>query len=400
MEEWQGKASKARRLVVASARPFQLTEEPYESAPRHDDAEAGADAGAVRAVCASNQDLEALPEPLVLRLSSCSSSSSLAAHLRELDLSFNRLVGLPAALSCLSQLELLNLSHNAFEQVPSILLASSSSPSSPSSSSPPPLASLRHLILSANRLSSLPDGLAGLTLLENLLLSDNRFERWPPVVHRLPSLRSLSLAHNRMRSPIAMLVGKERKEEEEGMEEEMVETGVSGRRFMGLCRRIKSIDLSGNAITELDLDLPASLTSLDLSLNTSLSLLSLRQAEEGEEEEEEGRGKSSASPPKRRRGGLRWLNISGCGLASMPHSLAGLDRLVTLRFGNNPWDHSHAFLRTNPLSSAVLAWLRIRGERSQQEHAGLLATIPANGIQLDPEEIDVRLPPCLTMISL
>src|SRR5690606_13721108 len=127
-----------------------------------------------------HQHLEALPADLPYL-------PSLAAHLRELDLSLNRLTELPAALSCLEHLEYLNLGHNAFAQVPALVLTSAQATAG---------GGLRHLFLGGNRLTSLPAELARLTRLENLSLGHNQFDAVPPVVYALTSLLSLSLNHN------------------------------------------------------------------------------------------------------------------------------------------------------------------------------------------------------------
>jgi hypothetical protein len=279
----------------------------------------------VVAIIAKNQHLEALPPDLPYL-------PSLAAHLVELDLSFNGLTHLPPALSCLDHLENLNLSHNAFAQLPPVPVMTSA-------------ATLRHLFLSGNRLSSLPPELAGLTRLENLFLGQNQFEAVPPAVFGLTSLLSLSLNHNAIRS---------------------VPADGSFARLSGL----KTLDLAYNELARLALDVPSSLSSLDVSSNTLLSSLQI--------------GCSAASSKKSAK--LRHVDLSRCRLASLPESLAGFDRLASLQYADNPWNDEHAFMRTNPLPSAVLAWLRIRAPGTTGP-----MVIPADAITLGSEiEVGAR----------
>jgi hypothetical protein len=199
----------------------------------------GGERAKVVAIVARHQHFEALPADLPYL-------PSLAAHLRELDLSLNRLTELPAALSCLERLEYLNLGHNAFAQVPALVLTSAQATTGGGG--------LRHLFLGGNRLTSLPAELARLTRLENLSLGHNQFDSVPPVVYALTSLLSLSLNHNAIAA---------------------VDDGNDDGRSFARLSRLRTLDLSHNALTELALDLPRSLTSLDVSANTGLTTLAL-----------------------------------------------------------------------------------------------------------------------------
>lgn len=259
----------------------------------------------------------------------------MAGCLRKIDLSFNQLKDLPLAFSILVNLEYLNLSHNAFEQVPAALLLrpERNHALAEDTSSPPEQSlagSLRHLSMSSNRLSSLPDNFAlGFTRLENLLLAQNRFKRIPSAVYGLSSLLALSLSQNGI-----------------------AETGDASANQIDpsfeQMRCLKTLDLSGNAFTSLDLVVPVSLTSLNLSANRSLAALALSQ-----------RVTSTQESKKHK---LKRLEIHKCSLSSLPSSFARFDHLQFLRASENPWDEKHNFMRSNPLPMAVNTWIKIRDQ--------------------------------------
>lgn len=253
----------------------------------------------VVAIVASNQRLRGLPAELPCL-------ASLVRHLRKLDLSFNQLGHLPDAFACLVHLEHVNLSHNCFEKVPDVLMNLTPS--------------LRHLSMSDNQLSKLPDGFGEFSKLECLFLNQNRFYSVPSAVYDLASLLSLSLGRNN------------------------ISTLISDDASNGFSRmtQLRTLDLSSNAFRDAPIVLPASLTSLDLSSNTALTSLSISRS-------------STESQLK-----LKRLDLSKCGLSSLPTDLAYCDRLRELRLAGNPWNDDHAFLRTNPLPLAAQVWLQLR----------------------------------------
>jgi hypothetical protein len=303
----------------------------------------GGERAKVVAIVARHQHLEALPADLPYL-------PSLAAHLRELDLSLNRLTELPEALSCLKHLEYLNLGHNAFAQVPALVLTSAQATTG---------GGLRHLFLGGNRLTSLPAELARLTRLENLSLGHNQFDAVPPVVYALTSLLSLSLNHNAIAA---------------------VDGGNDDGRSFARLSRLRTLDLSHNALTELALDVPRSLTSLDVSANTGLTTLALTP--------------QLLSTKERKPAKLKRLDVSRCGLGGLSPRLAEFGRLAWVDYADNPWDDTHAYLRTRPLPAAVLAWLRIRGPAALTEHAGVPLAIPPDDVTLG-SQIDVPTQPTL-----
>ncbi|CAH0395861.1 unnamed protein product [Bemisia tabaci] len=132
--------------------------------------------------------------------------------LRELDLSFNRLVRFEdATFSSLSRLSSLELSSNpelTFEQKGRVFIGLETSLiylgfQNLSMSYLPelPFTGLLYLQLSYNRLSNFPVELAmNLTSLRTLDLSHNVFSEIPLIVHSLPSLRTIVLSHNHIAS--------------------------------------------------------------------------------------------------------------------------------------------------------------------------------------------------------
>jgi hypothetical protein len=92
----------------------------------------------------------------------------------------NRLAALPAVLGRLPLLDTLGLKANFIAEVP------------PEGLSP----SLRWLILTDNRISSLPDTLTECSRLQKLMLAGNRLRRLPSALHRLHRLELVRLAAN------------------------------------------------------------------------------------------------------------------------------------------------------------------------------------------------------------
>ncbi|XP_051998740.1 leucine-rich repeat-containing protein 58 [Xyrauchen texanus] len=102
------------------------------------------------------------------------------------------------------QLEVLNLSGNRFEEMPtqclqmqqlqSLSLGGNRLKSIPAEIDN--LTSMELLYLGGNQISSIPAELANLTCLNYLVLCDNRIQSIPPQLNRLHSLRSLSLHNN------------------------------------------------------------------------------------------------------------------------------------------------------------------------------------------------------------
>lgn len=101
-------------------------------------------------------------------------------RLHTLFASGNRLEALPAVLGRLPVLDTLGLKANAIAEVP----AEGLSPS------------LRWLILTDNRIASLPDTLTDCTRLQKLMLAGNRLHRLPAGLHRLQRLELVRLAAN------------------------------------------------------------------------------------------------------------------------------------------------------------------------------------------------------------
>ena len=66
--------------------------------------------------------------------------------------------------------------------------------------SPSPSCSLQTLSLDGNHLSSLPEGLGGLSQLNSLGLSFNNFSHIPDVLERLSAVDKLAMAGNRVES--------------------------------------------------------------------------------------------------------------------------------------------------------------------------------------------------------
>lgn len=112
----------------------------------------------------------------------CTLPDQLAAcrRLHTVFASGNRLTSLPAVLGRLPLLDTLGLKANRIAEVP------------PEGLSP----SLRWLILTDNRIPSLPDTLTECTRLQKLMLAGNRLQRLPSALHRLQRLELVRLAAN------------------------------------------------------------------------------------------------------------------------------------------------------------------------------------------------------------
>ncbi|CAN0443423.1 unnamed protein product, partial [Ectocarpus sp. 12 AP-2014] len=109
-----------------------------------------------------------------------------ACELQRLDLSFNQITELPAAVSNLSVLVSLKLRKNRLSAVPPELFS---------------LESLSLLDLTGNAIRELPEkGLCAAVALKGLLLSGNRLSRLPSSVGSLHGLETLELSDNTIRS--------------------------------------------------------------------------------------------------------------------------------------------------------------------------------------------------------
>lgn len=131
----------------------------------------------------------------------------LADSLEILNLTGNQLQALPDDLPSLKRLRILFCSHNAFTHLPAVL---GSCPSlsmvgfranqigivDPDSFS----ASLRWLILTENRLRSLPESLGACRQMQKLMLAGNRLARLPEQLAECTSLEMLRIASNDMQS--------------------------------------------------------------------------------------------------------------------------------------------------------------------------------------------------------
>jgi len=117
----------------------------------------------------SGNALSALPESL-----------SRLTKLHTLFASSNRLTTLPAALGQLPQLDTLGLKANQIVDVPASALAPT----------------LRWLILTDNRIATLPTTLTHCTRLQKLMLAGNRLAQWPRGMEHLQRLELLRLSAN------------------------------------------------------------------------------------------------------------------------------------------------------------------------------------------------------------
>lgn len=156
-------------------------------------------------------------------------SPALSSTLRVMDLSGNKLTGLPGSVAGLQALQRLRLSMNCLgdEGTWAPLLQ---------------LSQLAVLDVSHNRLTTLPEGLSRLAALQKLAASNNAIGAIPATVGALTALRVLSLSHNQLRGLPAKL---------------------------GACTALEEAGLSGNQIPEIPDSLSAlhSLKLLDLDAN-------------------------------------------------------------------------------------------------------------------------------------
>lgn len=117
--------------------------------------------------------LEEFPEDL----------SKVAQTLRNLDLSNNRITGLPSSIGNFKALKTLNLSGNRITQLPPQIGQ---------------LTKLETLILNGNLILDLPDTIANLKNLKELNLSGNRIQRFPLALTKLRKLDVVDLSSNNL----------------------------------------------------------------------------------------------------------------------------------------------------------------------------------------------------------
>jgi uncharacterized protein (TIGR02996 family) len=128
-------------------------------------------------------------------------------QLRELKLTWNKLSNLPARLDGMYRLRLLDLRANDLHTLPESVtqlrvlerISLGENPSLDIADACRKLAkipTLRHLSLSMNRLTELPDEIGLLTQLRSLDLSWNQLDRLPAALARLTGLEKLTMDHN------------------------------------------------------------------------------------------------------------------------------------------------------------------------------------------------------------
>lgn len=110
--------------------------------------------------------------------------------LTHLNLTSNRLLHLPARLSELSRLELLQVADNRLGRVPESIGE---------------LRSLTHLDLSRNEIANLPSTIGGAQSLRTLDIRHNRLRRLPPELGNLERLEELRLDGNQLEEPLPLL---------------------------------------------------------------------------------------------------------------------------------------------------------------------------------------------------
>lgn len=188
--------------------------------------------------------------------------------IKELDISNNLLESLPANIGQLAQLVSLNASNNQLKAVPielgdlselkqlnlsyNKLNDSQPEPSSYKSTIALPrsfrkLKSLEELKLDKNEFKAVPVEIVDLNKLKTFSISKNQLTQAPDWMNRMPKLKHLNMANNQINK-------------------------VSGIWDL-LLKRLKTLDLSGNAIQELPFNaIPEKLKTLDLSDNPISSL--------------------------------------------------------------------------------------------------------------------------------
>lgn len=130
---------------------------------------------------------------------------SLADSLEILDLSNNQLTTLPETLTQLTQLKILFASDNQFTQLPEVLgrcpnlemvgFKSNQIEHVPANSLPP---KLRWLILTNNRIRTLPDTLGERPRLQKLALAGNRLQALPQTMNQLHQLELIRISANQL----------------------------------------------------------------------------------------------------------------------------------------------------------------------------------------------------------
>lgn len=139
---------------------------------------------------------------------------SLADSLEVLNLSGNRLTALPASLPLLHRLQVLFCSDNQFEAVPEVLgecpqltmvgFKANQITTLPAAALPP---RLRWLILTDNRLASLPPEIGRCADLQKLMLAGNRLRHLPAELAQCTNLELLRIAANELQELPAWLLG-------------------------------------------------------------------------------------------------------------------------------------------------------------------------------------------------
>lgn len=119
--------------------------------------------------------LKEFPEDLV----------KLAAQIRSLDLSDNRIKDIPNFLSRFSSLKHIILNNNLIIELPNEIGN---------------LTKLETLSLSSNRLQSIPKDLSRLTALRIVNLNDNHLTEFPMAMVKLKNLEVLDLSHNKIKA--------------------------------------------------------------------------------------------------------------------------------------------------------------------------------------------------------
>ncbi|XP_034824094.1 leucine-rich repeat-containing protein 57-like [Maniola hyperantus] len=121
----------------------------------------------------SNHRLKEIPEDVF----------HLSEHLRNLDISKNKIAHIPEEISRLKLLKQLNLSTNALQVLPATLAN---------------LKKLEMLNISFNSISCLPDSFSSLSNLKQIYLNNNKFKQFPKQLFGLNSLEVIDLSNNKL----------------------------------------------------------------------------------------------------------------------------------------------------------------------------------------------------------